>query len=212
MLNASARQGGVPLTAREWGERNDLVAAINASMYQEDHRTSVSLMRSREHVNNPRLTKHKAILAFDRLSGEAPAFKIINLGCEKFEDWEPLYATFVQSIRMVSCERTNVWGQQPRKWSTAAIGTDAQGRVLFVHVRSPYTTHDLIDMLLALPIGLKNLMYAEGGPEAQLYVRVGDEQHEFVGSFETGFFESDENARAWPVPNVVGVTRIPADD
>ena len=30
---------------------------------------------------------------------------------------------------------------------------------------------------------------------------------ELIGSYETGFLENDDNARAWPVPNVIGVVR-----
>jgi hypothetical protein len=108
---------------------------------------------------------------------------------------------------MVSCDGRNVWTQQPKKWSTAAIGIDRQGRVLFIHVRSPYSTHDLIGILQELPLDLYNAMYTEGGPEAQLYLRTGGEEMQFVGSFETGVVDSDDNVKAWPVPNIVGVVR-----
>src|SRR5206468_3610842 len=92
-------------------------------------------------------------------------------------------ARLVQSIRMISCNGENVWSRQERRWSTAAIGMDALGRILFLHVRSPYSTHDLIDILKALPLGLTRAMYAEGGPEAQLFVSSGAEEHEWVGSY-----------------------------
>ncbi len=36
---------------------------------------------------------------------------------------------------------------------------------------------------------------------------IGGVELERFGSFETGFFESDDNAIAWPVPNVIGVVR-----
>jgi uncharacterized protein YigE (DUF2233 family) len=210
LMNASAPGQGRPLTAREWCRRHGLVAAINASMYQTDLRTSVSLMRSRSHVNNPHLTKDRAVLAFDRLDGGVPPVQIIDRECQDFDALKDRYGTLVQSIRMISCAGKNAWSRQPRAWSTAAIGMDREGRVLFLHARSPYSTHDFIDILLALPIGLKNAMYAEGGPEAQLYARGGGEEFEFVGSYETGFRESDDNPHAWPVPNVVGVAPLEA--
>ena len=92
---------------------------------------------------------------------------------------------------MISCKGANVWTQQPKRWSTAAIATDREGRVLLIHVRSPYTVHDLIDNLRKLPLSIDRAMYVEGGPEAQLYVKSGGEEHEFFGSYETGFTESD---------------------
>lgn len=207
LLNASASGHGSPLTAKEWSRHNNLVAAINASMYQTDHLTSVALMRTKTHTNNPRLSKDKAILAFDRQSQNVPLVKIIDRQCEDLSVWSKNYGTLVQSIRMISCKNKNVWSQQPRKWSTAAIGTDSQGMVLFIHVRSPYSTHDLINILIEMPLKLLRAMYVEGGPEAQLYVRSGGKEYEFVGSYETGFNENDSNTHAWSIPNVVGIAR-----
>lgn len=207
LLNASANARGGPLTARAWCARAGLVAAINASMYQADHRTSVSLMRTATHTNNPRLSKDRAILAFEPRSPGIPAATIIDRECDDFETLRTKYGSLVQSIRMISCKGENVWSRQERRFSTAAIGTDALGRILFLHVRSPYSTHDLIDILKALPLGLARAMYAEGGPEAQLFVGSGAEEHEWVGSYGTGLNEEDDNRTAWPVPNVVGIAR-----
>jgi hypothetical protein len=50
-------------------------------------------------------------------------------------------------------------------------------------------------------------MYVEGGPEAQLYVRGGGREVELVGSRGTSLFDSGDNQRAWPVPNVIGLVR-----
>jgi hypothetical protein len=196
-----------PRTAREWCHEHGLVAAINASMYQEDHLTAVSLMRSRDHVNNPRLTRDRTVLAFDRRTDDVPPVKIIDLECDDFEEWSEVYGSFVQSIRMLSCNGENVWEPQARKWSTAAIGIDGDGRVLFVHVRTPFAMHDLIDALVALPLALRSLMYAEGGPEAQLYLRSGEREYEFVGGFESATSDAADNQQAWAVPNVIAVAR-----
>jgi hypothetical protein len=206
LLNATSDGEGRSRSARGWAARRGLAAAINASMYQTDLRRSVSLMRSRDHVNNPRLSKDKAVLAFDRLVEGVPPVQIIDRECQDFESLSRSYGTLVQSIRMVSCSGGNVWAQQPKAWSTAAIGVDRDGRVLFIHARAPHTTHDLIATLLELPINLKNAMYTEGGPEAQLYVRGGGQELEFTGVFEGG--SSGSAMLAWPVPNVVGAVPL----
>lgn len=207
LLNAAAGAGDHPQAAKAWCRQHGLVAAINASMYQQDHQTSVSLMKTRRHVNNPRLSKDNAVLAFDRLDPGVPRVQIIDRKLQDYGALKSRYGTLVQSIRMVTLKRQNAWQQQPRRWSIAAIGMDREGRVLFIHCRSPYSVHDFINMLLELPIELKNAMYVEGGPEAQLYVESGDKSLELTGSFETGFFETDDNFQGWPVPNVVGVAR-----
>jgi hypothetical protein len=174
-------------------------------MYQADLRRSVSLMRTPGHVNNPRLSKDKAVLAFDRTTGDLPVAQIIDRECQDFDSLSRGYGTLVQSIRMVSCTGRNVWAQQPQTWSTAAIGFDRSGRVLFIHARAPRTTHDLIEILLGLPIDLKNAMYVEGGPEAQLVVRGGGQEHEFTGLLSGS--SGGGASLAWPIPNVVGVVR-----
>ena len=205
LLSTSDPAQGQLHTAREWCLENGLLAAINASMYQTDYRRSVSLMRTRDHVNNPRLSKDKTVLAFDALDESVPPVQIIDRTCADFEAVSRRYGTLVQSIRMISCKGNNVWTQQKRRYSIAAIGIDKAGRVLMMHCRSPFSTHDLIERLLKLPLDLYNAMYVEGGPEAQLYVDAPGEESEFVGSFETGFFESDLNKKAWPIPNVIAV-------
>ena len=205
LFNASAPSEGQPLTAREWATRHHLAAAINASMYQLDMRSSVSLMRTPGHVNNPRLSKDRAVLAFDPLDAALPRAQIIDRECQDLDALGPAYGTLVQSIRMISCRGANVWAPQPRAFSTAAIGVDAKGRVLFIHARAPHATHDLIDALLGLPIGIKGAIYAEGGREAQMFVRAGDREMEFLG--ESGGTAAGANL-AWPIPNVVGVEPI----
>ncbi len=205
LLNTSAPGEGELHTAREWCERHDCAAAVNASMYQTDYRRSVSLMRTRDHVNNAYVSKDNTILAFDRLDEGVPPVQIIDRTCQDFPELAKRYGTLVQSIRMVSCRGNNVWEQQKRRYSTAAVAVDGAGRLLMIHCRSPYTTHDFIDILLGLPLDIVNAMYVEGGPESQLFVGAGGVEREFVGSFESGFVESDLNRRAWPIPNVVAL-------
>ena len=74
----------------------------------------------------------------------------------------------------------------------------------------PFSMHDLNRELLAAGIGVVVAQHLEGGPEAQLYIRIGKEEIEMFGSFETDFEEDDDNNRAWPVPNVLGIKPRPA--
>jgi Phosphodiester glycosidase len=206
LLNASAVENGRPLSAKEWSRQNGLVAAINASMYQADYKSSVSLMRTQTHVNNPRLSKDMAILAFDRKQSDIPRVKIIDRQCDDFEAWKNKYGTMIQSIRMISCTGKNVWTPQPQKWSTAAVAIDDRERVLFIHVGSPYSTHDVIEVLQQLPLNITRAMYAEGGPQAQLYIHVGDREYEFVGNYEIELRGNIKNLISRPVPNVLGIS------
>lgn len=207
LANASAPGEGKLLTARQWCERQGLVAAINASMYQTDYKTSVSLMRSEGHVNNPRVSKDNSILAWGPKAPDLPRVMMIDRQRDDFERLKGLYQSLVQSIRVISWEGTNVWQQQARRWSNALVGIDGDGRLLFIHVRSPYSVHDLAEMLLDLPIGIARAMYVEGGAQAQLYVGSKHESLELTGIPE-GFDEDSQGSRtAWPIPNVIGIVR-----
>ena len=187
MSGATGEGSEANRTARAWAEDTGLVAAINASMFQTDYLTSTELMVSAEHVNNGHVSSGRTVIAFDRAPGApatVPPFRIIDRDCEDLDTLRPHYRTLIQSIRMVSCKGTNVWSDSRRVWSHAVVGIDTQGRALLIHARSPWSTHDFIDILRELPMDLDRL-----------------------GSFETGFFESDDNAVAWPIPNVIGVVR-----
>ncbi len=203
LLNSTAPGEGELNTARSWARDHDLVAAINASMYQQDYRTSVSLMRTREHVNNTYVSKDNTVLAFDPIADDVDRVAIIDRTCEDFATIRTLYGSLVQGIRMVSCHRNNTWSQQRRRHATSAIGLDAAGRILLIFCARPLSTHDLINRLLAEPLGLERCMYTEGGPPSQLYVNAGGEEHEYVGGIVGGARLGD----AYPVPNVVGVRR-----
>ncbi len=202
VLLCASMAGEENRTARAWGEKHGLLAVTNAAMFHPDGR-GTGLMRTAGHVNNATKGKDKATLVFDPKEASLPPVAILDADCDG--DRADRYGSAVQSIRMVTCKRKNVWSQQPRKWSHAVVGIDSSGRPLLVHARSPWSTHDFTNMLLQLPIDLARLQYAEGGPEASLWISAGN--RDLFGSYETGFVENDDNAAAWPIPNVLGVKR-----
>ncbi|MBW1878104.1 MAG: phosphodiester glycosidase family protein [Deltaproteobacteria bacterium] len=205
LVLASARLGdGVTHTARGWSQREGFLVATNPGMFHPDGR-STGFMQVGAGVVNPTVNGDKAILAFDPGDEAVPPVRIIDRECDDFAQLRLQYRQMVQSIRMLSCTGQNVWSAQERRCSHAVIGTDRQGRALLIHARSPWSTHVFVEQLRSLPIDLDRLQYGEGGPEAQLYVAAGDFQAEWWGSFETGFNENDDNDRAWPIPNILGV-------
>ena len=161
LLNASFQTRTERKSVKDWVMGHGLVAGINASMYQKNNLTSVSYMKTGGHINSTWVSKDRAFLAFDPKDKTLPAAKIFDLDCEDFEKVRKQYRSLIQSIRMVSCNGKNVWSPQKKKWSTAAIGMDSKGQMLFIHARSAYTTHDFINLLLTLPIDLKRAMYVE---------------------------------------------------
>ncbi len=74
--------------------------------------------------------------------------------------------------------------------------------------RDPHSMHEFNEILLGLNIGIVAAQHLEGGPEAQLHIKAGKAEHLFVGSYETGFNENDENLVQWEIPVVMGLRPV----
>ena len=173
LLSAKLESRTPAPTIAEWVEQHEATGAINASMYQADNLTSVGFMREGRRVNNRGWTRDKAVFVAEPLRAGRPLARLLDRTCEDAPGIARGYGLVVQSIRMVDCRGRNVWAAKDERWSVAAVGLDDSGRVLFVHCRQPVRAHDLVAALLSMPLGLRRLMYVEGGPQAALHVRVG---------------------------------------
>jgi hypothetical protein len=200
---ASAPDQGKALSAKQWCKKEHLVAAINASMYQEDYKTSVSLMKTAVHTNNSYLSKDKTILAFNRRSGNVPTIKIIDRQCDDFNSLKHDYSSFIQSVRMISCTGKNVW-TQGQAWSIASIGSDKNGKILFIFSSIPHTVHDFIAILQKLPINIDRAMYLDGGHIAQMAIQSATTKLELIGQYN-GLGYSPTEAPA--IPNIIGIIK-----
>lgn len=200
-------------TARAWSQSRNFSAAINAGMFATDYKTHLGYMGSSSFVNNSHPNAYQSVAAFEpRASPSLPPFRIFDLDAPgvHFQDILKDYTSVLQNLRLVKRSGLNQWTQQERKWSEAALGEDNAGRILFIYSRSPFSMHDLNEELLAAGIGLVAAQHLEGGPEAQLYVHVGNLEMELCGSYETSFRENDSNSVAVPVPNILGVRPRPS--
>jgi len=205
LLNAShPANNGALLTARDWAAKTGMTAAINAAMYQADYRTSVSHMKTSDHVNNPRLSKDKTILVFEPLKKGIPPVRIVDTQCDDFEAIRPLYGSAVQSIRMLSCAGKNVWQESEKRWSIVAAATDKPGNLLFIQCTTPHSVHEFVNILRELPISIDRAMYMEGGGPSQMFIGAAKDTMEFIGDFSSG----GKSAGAAQLPNVLGIKKI----
>ena len=185
--------------AKEWAEEKNYIAVTNAGMFDMEHKPVGMSKIDGEVVKSHNVSSYKMAFAI----GEKP--RLIDLVNEEFNKED--YHSYFQSIRMISSDGRNVWSKQDKKWSTACIAEDDNGRILFVHSRTPFPVHDFINQLQNSNLGIVKAMYLEGGPEASLYIKTEDFEAEHIGSYETGFNENDDNDEFWELPNVIGVKR-----
>lgn len=73
----------------------------------------------------------------------------------------------------------------------------------WVHALEPGLDHGV----WLSPIKPAAMILTEFGPRAQLYFESAGQGREFIGSFQSGVREDDDNAAAAPIPNVIAVAR-----
>ena len=203
-----ASAGSEPMTAGEWCRTGKYVVAINAGMFQEDHRSNAGYLRSGAHLNNKRWNDYRAVLALNPADRALPPLLWVDLGDDSRRPAElTQYGLVVQNLRLIASPGRNVWAKSDKRWSEAAIAKDREGRLLFVFSREPHTMRDFNQMLLGLPLGITAAMHVEGGPEASLSIHAPGIDLDLCGSYETGFNPNDDNREQWPLPNVLGVLR-----
>ena len=120
------------------------------------------------------------------------------------------FRSVVQGYRMmIDCRGRAIPWRNTRRYSAAAFGSDNRGRAVFVHSRTPYRMRELNRMMADLDLGIRGLVYMEGGPEASLVVRDPAGSVTEIGSWEDGFNENDDNRALWDIPSVIGFAHRP---
>ena len=200
--------GHSKLTAVEWTWKYNLVGAVNAGMFLSDHKTNVGYMKNFEYLNNPKInSSYHSVVAFNPVDTVQDPFEIFDIDETDIQDISAKYHTVIQNLRLIKSPGQNRWSQQDRKWSELALGQDKHGNALLIFSRSPYSMHDLNNILISLPIDIDNAQHLEGGPEASLYISHQGTRVENMGSYESGFNENDQILDFWPIPNVIGIVR-----
>ena len=205
LLLASEHDKKSRSTAR-WCKDFNLVAAINAGMFQEDYLTNVGYLRNGLYIQNKRWSsKYKSVLAFDPKKTGLPTAIIVDLeepdAMKKLGD----YNAVVQNLRLIKGNGINVWEKSEKKWSEAAVGMDNQGRILFLFCALPYPMWEFNEAVKSLGLGVTRLMHMEGGPTASLSIRSREVNVDLAGSYETTVEADDTSSELSPLPNVIGV-------
>ncbi len=177
-------------------------------MFLPNGRPCGSMVYRGEVLSERSPSSFRAFIAFDPLALASHAITVRGEGCgASASSLRSEYGSLLQVNKLVlDCEgRPTSW--RSRRYSSALFGSDSAGRAVFVHTRTPYRMHILGRMLQQMNLGLRGLAYMEGGPEASLVVQDAAVQVREMGSYEDGFFPSDDNQVFWHLPNVIGFVR-----
>jgi hypothetical protein len=185
--------GGQNRSVRAWVEELDLVAAVNAGMYQEDRLSHVGFLQIDGKVRNGTPNDYLSAAVCGPLRRGDPSFRIYDLDETPLDSLRVRYRTVVQNLRLIKRPGDNRWTVRDSGWAEAALGEDSHGHALLIFCQSPLSMHDLNDALLALPLDLVCAQHLEGNLPAQLHVKAGD---------TTLTLPAGEVP---PIPNVLGV-------
>jgi len=193
-------------TTARWCRDFNLVAAINAGMFQQDYLTNVGYLRNGFYIQNKRWSsKYKSVLAFDPKKNGLPTAIMVDLeepdAMKKLGD----YNAVIQNLRLIKGNGINVWEKMEKRWSEAAVGMDDQGRVLFLFCALPYPMWEFNEAVKSFGLGVTRLMHMEGGPTASLSIRSREVNVDLAGSYETTVEPDDTSSELSPIPNVIGV-------
>jgi len=192
-------------TIENWAVDFGMTGAINAGMFQTDYITGTGYLTNYQHKNNPyRHSTYKMYFVCNPKEDGLPEAQMIDWQQPGAPELIGKYHSALQCIRMIATGGKNVWSKQSAKWSEAALGQDINGNILFIFCSSPYTMHNLNNLLLQLPLNLDKMMHLEGGPEASCYIETEKLHLRCVGTFESSFFDNEDQKSFWQIPNIIG--------
>lgn len=187
-------------TAVDWVEQQGLVAAWNPGMFEPGYKAT-GYTRTGDFTSQPKVKKHSMYDSFfvagPRKEG-LPAADVLH-DADHLDDWDLV----AQSLTILRDGRP-AYPPRTKQWSELAFGTDDEGHIVVAFSRYPYEMREFGARVAALDLGIQQLVHGEGGPEASLVLRTEEVQLQYMGSYETGFYD-DSNGRLWSLPNIMGV-------
>ncbi len=195
-----------PQTLMQWAKEYNLVAAINASMYLPDGKTSTGYMRNGKHVNNNHIAKgFGAFFLANPFDNSLEGARLVDRATVGWEDLLEQYEVVIQNYRLIDSTRQILWSaKKGQEHSIAAVAQDASGNILFLHCRQPIMAYTFAKALLELPLDIRTVMYVEGGVQAGLVLRHNDEETLWGGRHPSDFFVGSVSVA---LPNIIGIRR-----
>ena len=172
-------------TAAQWIRATKATAVINASMFQNDQKTSAGHLHCGKRMNQRAWSNdYQSVLAWSPSSAALPAFTVIDLDQAGAKETLGQYACAVQNLRLIRAPGESVWRAPPKKWAESALALDRHGRLLLVFAKAPLSMDVFIDRLLKSDLEIVRAMHLDGGPEASLSLQSGRLQLDFTAGDE----------------------------
>ncbi len=200
-------------SAPRWLRDHRLAGVTNAGMFLPNGRSVGHMVQDGTVASARRVSRYRGLVGFGLQPGQGGAPFVVGggprgRGCpEQIDDFAGRYRNVLQAYALLDCHGNAVPWRNRMRYSAAGFGVDQQGRAVFMHTRTPFRMESLSRMLAAPALGLRGMIYLEGGPEASLVVDAEGQRVAEMGSYEDGFNENDDNRAFWDLPNVIAFQR-----
>lgn len=198
-------------SAPQWMQDESLAGVTNAGMFLPNGRSVGHMVQEGRVASRRRVSRYRGLLGFaTREGGVADPTLAVGGGprgrrCNQtVDEFAATYRNVLQAYNLLDCHGNAVGWRTRGKYSSAGMGVDADGRAVFMHARTPFRMETMSQILSEESLGLRGMIYLEGGPEASLIVDAEDVHVAEVGSYEDGFNPNDDNRQFWALPNVIG--------
>lgn len=185
-------------TARRWCQLGNLMAAINAGMYQADKVTHVGYFKVDGRVVNSFRNDYLSAAAFGPVDSSEPYFRIFDLDEVPLGEVAARYRTVVQNLRLIKRAGENRWQPAGDRWQEAALGEDYSGQILLVFCDRRWSMNEFNEILLSLPIGLVAAQHLEGRVQASFWI-----DHPAVQDLDL----PGRQKNGPTIPNILGVAK-----
>lgn len=201
LLTAAAHGG--PRGADRWLEDFGLAGVVNASMYLPNLRSTgfmVDGARTNNGAVNPRFG---GFFCFGAAHDSLPPVVVAGVDCPGFslERLRRDYRVLVQDYRLLGCSGDPVEWNAGQVYPGVALAVDEAGWAVFVHTTTPFRMREFSRWLARPELRLVGAVFAEGGSDSSLLVRVGEAELREVGRPLPGLAG---RAPFVAVPNVIG--------
>lgn len=204
ILKSAGEDGSVPKTLAEWAEEGGLAAAINASMYLPDGKTSTGYLRQKDYVNNPRIVgRFGAFFVAQPRRPGLPAARIVDKDESGWKEVLEDYDLVIQNYRMTNSSRKILWSPGGPLYAISAVAQDGDGRILFLHSSVPMEAYNFVQQILHLPLDARTIMYVEGGAQAGMVVHSSGLKRDLGLPHAPSFLVTGKLKAA--LPNILGI-------
>ena len=206
-IHKADRAGKKRYSPEFWAKRENMVAVINACQLEPATQAPLGFLQMRRYTGNRILNPFMdMMLLLEPWEDSDDSFKFVLTSQDDYAKIKDKYRTAVQGNEIINNGEALPVGLDMTA-SFISVGSDTDGNMLFIFCRSPYKFNEIGELLLKLPLCIEDLMITEKGPQASLFFKNDTTRIRKVGSYEFGFYISDDNNEDPVVPFVLGIRR-----